>query len=319
MSIIEKAAERLGGDRAHQNPVAGDAAIGPAGVYVPATGAPPRVAGTPGGRVHVPPARVDGPDILLVSSERDFLLSPEGGRSRTAEEFRVIKRPLLNNVFERPLAGVKYPNLIMVTSSVQGEGKTFTSLNLAISVTMELDSTVLLVDADVAKPGLSRQLGIRDRPGLIDCLVDESMDLSEVLLTTDIPKLTILPAGTAHKRSTELLASNTMRRMLSDMASRYPDRIVLFDSPPILETTEAGVLASLMGQVVLVVEQDSTAQGIVQETLAHFESTENVYLVLNKCKGNLFTGKSGYGYGYSYSYGYGYGYGSYGEDGGKDA
>lgn len=238
-----------------------------------------------------------------------LILSPDGGRTRTAEEFRMIKRPLLDNAFNRDVPDGRHRNLIMISSSVQGEGKTFTSLNLAISITMELDSTVLLVDADVAKPGLSKALGAEDKPGLIDHLVDRREDLSGMLLRTDIPKLTVLPAGQKHKRSTELLASGNMKRLLDELSRRYPDRIVLFDSPPLLETSEASVLASLMGQVVIVVEYETTSQVVVKEALSQFENMDNVYLILNKCKENIFSGK----HGYSYGYGYGYGYGSYGE------
>jgi receptor protein-tyrosine kinase len=100
-----------------------------------------------------------------------------------------------------------------------------------------------------------------------------------------------------------------MRRLLEEVATRYDDRIILFDSPPLLETSEAGVVASQMGQVVVVVEHESTSQVIVKEALSQFENTDNVYLLLNKCKENIFSGKYGYGYGY----GYGYSYGSYGE------
>jgi protein-tyrosine kinase len=307
MNTIERAGERLSATRQVHSPdaLAGNGRNATTGEAVDANIESPAAQV----KVHVPPSTVVNPDISLTSLDQGFLLSPEGGRSRTAEEFRIIKRPLLVNAFEKTSDGVKYPNLIMVTSSVQGEGKTFTSLNLAISITMEMDSTVLLIDADVARPGLSRRLDVQDRPGLIDRLVDETIDLSQILLKTDIPKLTVLSAGTAHKRSTELLASGSMRRLLAEVASRYPDRIVLFDSPPVLETTEASVLASLMGQVVIVVEHDSTAQGVVKEALAHFETTENVFLVLNKCKASLFSNQYGYGYGYRY----GYGYGAYGD------
>ncbi len=248
----------------------------------------------------------DAENILqLTQIDRNLLLSPEAGKTRTAEEFRIIKRPLLLKAFDRDGRAVEHSNLIMVTSSVQSEGKTFTCLNLAISIAMELDSTVLLVDADVAKPGLSKLLKISNRPGLIETLTEEHDDLSQLLLHTDIPKLTILPAGERHKRSTELLSSLKMRDLLDEMASRYSDRIVLFDSPPLLESTEAFVLASQMGQVVLVVEAESTSQMMVKESLTHFPNTDNVSIILNKCKDNIFsslmTGKySGYGY-----YGYG--------------
>jgi len=241
------------------------------------------------------------PTLKVTDKLGELILSPEGGRDRTAEEFRMIKRPLLVNAFNRVASDGRHGNLIMVSSSVQGEGKTFVSLNLAISITMELDSTVLLVDADVAKPGLSKMLGVADKPGLIEHLADRQKGISGLLLRTDISKLTVLPAGQKHKRSTELLASATMKRLLEELSSRYRDRIVLFDSPPLLETSEASVLASLMGQVVIVVEHEATSQVIVKEALSQFENADNVYLVLNKCKKNIFSGE--YGYGYSYDYG----------------
>jgi protein-tyrosine kinase len=246
--------------------------------------------------------------IEITKLNPGLLLSPEGGRTRTAEEFRVIKRPLLVNAFDRRDEGHKHSNLIMVTSAVQSEGKTFVSLNLAISIAMEMDSTVLLVDADVAKPGLSKVLQIPGRPGLIEQLTSDHDNLADLLVRTDIPKLTVLPAGQQHKRSTELLASLRMRELLDELASRYSDRIVLFDSPPLLESTEAFVLASQMGQVVMVVESESTSQMVVKEALSQFDNLDNVSLILNKCKESLFTtllsGKySGYGYGYGYGYG----------------
>lgn len=249
--------------------------------------------------------------IMVTGLENGLYLSPDEGRSRTADEFRIIKRPLLVKAFAGAGGEHSHSNLIMVTSSVQSEGKSFVTLNLAISIAMEMDSTVLLVDADVARPGLSKRLHIIERPGLIEKLTDDRSEMQELLLRTDIPKLTVLPAGERHKRSTELLASQKMGELLDEMASRYSDRIVLFDSPPLLESTEASVLASQMGQVVVVVEAESTSQMLVKETLSQLDSLDNVSLVMNKCKENVFTrifsGKySGYAYGYGYGYGYGY-------------
>lgn len=123
-------------------------------------------------------------------------------------------------------------NLIMVTSALPGEGKSFTAINLAISIAMELDNTVMLVDADVARPSVLNMLGLPPSKGLLDVLQDNSLDISGVLLRTNIEKLSILPSGTPHPRATELLASDIMIRLLDDMASRYNDRIIIFDSPP---------------------------------------------------------------------------------------
>ena len=238
------------------------------------------------------------------------VLSPEGGRSRLDEEYRMIKRPLLMKAFLPVAPGENPYNLIMVTSALSGEGKTFTSMNLAISIAMEMDRTVLLVDADLAKPSLSRLLQVNDRPGFTECLRDETLDLGECILHTDVPKLRVLPAGQRHNRATELLASNSMISRLQELATRYPDRIVLFDSPPLLATSEASTLARHMGQVAMVVEYGGTPQFMIKEALGLLDSKENVSLILNKSRDDFLIKHVG---GYGYGYGKGYGYGAYGD------
>ena len=227
--------------------------------------------------------------------------------NRTTEEFRRIKRPLLINVRGEGASVVPNANMIMVSSALAGEGKTFTSINLAMSIAMEMDKTVLLVDADVAKPDVSKRLGIEAEKGLIDLLLDDGLTLPDVLLRTDIPKLTLLPSGRRHVHSTELLASERMRQLTLELSSRYSDRIVIFDSPPLLLTSEARVLASLMGQVVLVVEESMTQQHVVKEAIEMLYDNEIVGIVMNK--GRHSSSEEGYT---GYSYGYGYGYGSSG-------
>lgn len=239
-------------------------------------------------------------------------ISPQTERSRTAEEFRMIKRPLLQRAFAEPATAGEHPNVIAVTSSVAGEGKTFTALNLAISIAMELDRTVLLVDADLANPGLSRLLKAQDLPGLTERLLDDKVPLKDLLWRTDVPKLTLLPAGRRHRRSTELLASNSMKGLLDELATRYPDRVVLFDSPPLLATSEASVLAEQAGQVCLVVESATTPQFLVKEALGLLSHQDRVSLVLNKTRDELLSGRRGYYYGYRD--GYGYGRSAYGRD-----
>jgi exopolysaccharide/PEP-CTERM locus tyrosine autokinase len=264
--------------------------------------------------VAAPPQSPDQPAVLPIHGlGLEGFISPQTERSRTAEEFRMIKRPLLQKAFAEPRAVGEHPNLIAVTSSVAGEGKTFTSLNLAISIAMELDRTVLLVDADLANPGLSRLLRAQDLPGLTERLLDDKVALRDLLWRTDVPKLTLLPAGRRHRRSTELLASNTMKGLLDELATRYPDRVVLFDSPPLLATSEASVLAEQAGQVCLVVESATTPQFLVKEALGLLRHQERVSLVLNKTRDELLSGRRGYYYGYRYGYGYERGYG-YGKD-----
>ena len=233
-------------------------------------------------------------------SARGFLTSADE-RGKLAEEYRMIKRPLLANAFgPNP---VRKGNLIMVTSALPGEGKSFSTVNLAISIAMELDRTVLLVDADVAKPSLPHYLGFKAEHGLLDVLRGDSQDLSDVIMRTNIEKLSILPAGKTYARATELLASDAMDRLITDVATRYSDRLVLFDSPPILATSEAHVLASHMGQIVMVVESEKTPKSALREALSRIEGTCDVIsIVLNKSA--LPTTGDYYGY---------YGYGGYGK------
>jgi exopolysaccharide/PEP-CTERM locus tyrosine autokinase len=192
-------------------------------------------------------------EINLEQLHRLGMVTPEGGRTPVAEEFRMIKRPLIKHALAKGGGANRHNNLIMVTSALPGEGKTFCAINLAMSIAMEMDHTVLLVDADVARPSVPRYLGIEANEGLMDVLLNDKLDLSDVMLRTNVDTLRILPSGQSHKNSTELLASLSMSNLLDDIARRYPDRIVIFDSPPLLMTTEAKVLASHMGQVVMVV------------------------------------------------------------------
>jgi protein-tyrosine kinase len=232
------------------------------------------------------------------------LLVPDARRSRIKEEYRHIKRPLLMNATGKGATVAEHANLIMVTSSRPGEGKTFTACNLALSIAAERDRTVLLVDADVIKPSVAKTLGFEAGKGLVDLLIDEQLEVADVLVDTNVPSLTILPAGSTHHLSTELLASDNMRKLAVEMSRRYTDRIIIIDSPPLLVTTEASVLATLVGQIVMVVEAGHTHQSQVQEALALLDANQIVGFVLNKKRGVL--GADYYGYGYGYRYGYGH-------------
>ena len=301
-SLIEQAAQRLEQLRR-------------AGVAVPETGgaAPQPVAeelpvvAKQGLTTETPEAREDvvissrRVELDLAMLESTGIVTPNAPRSHIADEYRVIKRPLISNAMGRGAAALAHGNLIMVTSAVSGEGKSFTSVNLAMSIAAELDHTVMLVDADVARPSVLRMLGLPDGPGLLD-LLEGKAQMSGVLMRTNIDKLTILPSGTPHARATELLASDAMRLLLNDISERYPDRIVIFDSPPLLLTTEARVLATQMGQVILVVQADNTLQVDVQHALATIESCPVKMMLLNKVRAEA-KGKYGYGYGYGHGYG----------------
>ena len=251
-----------------------------------------------------PPAAGSGKQVTLdLSRLRDAgLVDPQSNKTnRTTEEFRRIKRPLLMHIRGEGATVVDNANMIMVTSALPGEGKTFTSINLAMSIAMEMDKTVLLIDADVAKPDVTARLGVEAEKGLIDVLLDDGLTLPDVLLRTDIPKLTLLPSGSRHVHSTELLASERMRQLTLELSSRYSDRIVIFDSPPLLLTSESRVLAGLVGQIVLVTEESRTPQHAVKEAVELLDDNEIVGIVMNK--GTHRKDSDGYGgYGY-YPYG----------------
>ncbi|EKD97712.1 MAG: hypothetical protein ACD_23C00761G0002 [uncultured bacterium] len=228
-------------------------------------------------------------------------ITPNAPRSAMTDQFRVIKRPLLENATGKGAALVANGNLIMVTSSLPGEGKTFTAINLAMSLAMELNHTVMLVDADVARQSVMKTMGLPPAPGLLDLLLDDKIGLPDVLLRTNIDNFTLLPTGLPNPRATELLASDAMVALLNDMGKRYRDRIIIFDSPPLLLTTEARVLASHMGQVVIVVRAEKTLQSEVQHALSTIEACPIRLMVLNQARSR---GLGAYGYGYGHGYGY---------------
>lgn len=243
--------------------------------------------------------------IMMIDRKKLALrgfLSTNHTNSRIFEEYRVIKRPIVNNAVLGEENGIKRANLILITSSQPGEGKTFTAINLALSIANERDKKVLLIDADVAKPSISRLMGIKgNRYGLIDYLDGKEPDFSKIMIKTNIPGLSIVPAGRKHGYSTELLASNRMEKLVEELHSRYPDRIVIFDSPPLLAATQAEVLAGLVGQVILVVEAENTVQRMVAESMDKLKICDVVMGVLNK---SVHSYKLDYGYGQYGHYGH---------------
>ena len=234
------------------------------------------------------------------------IMVPNQAKTQLSEEYRAIKRPLLNNAFGKNAVDIPNANLIMVTSALPGEGKSFSAINLAISMASEMDRTVLLVEADVAKPAVCQYLGIPEpEKGLVDYLVEPNMDLTKVILKTNVPKLSLFPAGRRHAQSTELLSSGNMTNLMQELSQRYSDRVVIFDSPPLLLTSEAVVLAGLMGQIVLVIEVGKTPQSVVKDAVALLDPNQIVGVLLNKSERGIGTGYGFYGYG---------GYGGYGGD-----
>ena len=239
-------------------------------------------------------------DIDLSDLVAKGYLRPGEGRSQLAQEMRRIKRPLLLNMQKQRAKPDDLPpaNLIMVTSSLPNEGKTFMSINLAISMAAELDRRVLLVDADVSKGDITAQLGILAHRGLSDILHETNYISEDGVLTSNVERLSILPAGGNTDHTDELYASELMENVCRHLAAQDPDRVVIFDSPPLLATTETAVLARHMGQVVLVVEANQTPQDAVGQSVQLLEGCANVSLVLNKTTQR---DSGGYGYGYGYT------------------
>lgn len=199
-----------------------------------------------------------------------------------ADEYRQIKRPLIANARIRGVEKLINGHLIMMASALPGDGKTFTSVNLALSMAQEKDTSVVLIDADVAKPHVSQLFGLHGERGLLDVLRDETLNVESVILPTDVPGLSVLPSGKHSDNATELLASARMEQVLAQISVRDPNRIVLLDSPPLLLTSESRVLASLVGQIVLVVRSGVTPQHAVLDALDLLGEGKSIGLVLNQ-------------------------------------
>jgi receptor protein-tyrosine kinase len=216
-------------------------------------------------------------------------------RTPVMEELRLIKRRLLRKAFPEDRPENSNSHLVMITSAKPREGKTFTSTNIAISISMEEDYNVLLVDADIRRQALRQNLGLEANQGFVDLLLNPSLDMADVLLRTNIPRLSVLPAGTMSDRAPELLASARMRDLIDDMARRYHDRIILFDTAPCLVSSDAATLAAHVGQVVFVVEAEQTQQHEIIAALNLISACPDISFILNKAQPLASTSYGGYG------------------------
>lgn len=225
-------------------------------------------------------------------------VSNSSDRRPINEEYRAIKRKVLDNAFGALSKSLTNPNIIMITSSRPGEGKTFTAINLALSIALEQDKTVLLVDADVLRPNVMRTLELRNQDGLIEFLLGEKSDISDIMCKTNIPNLRIIPAGRAHHLSTELLASEKMYQAVEEFANRYPDRVVIVDTPPLLGINETAILANLAGQAIVVTEENKSKLNDIKKAVGQLNPDMAIGFVVNKAQ---HSNSDGTGYGYYYS------------------
>ncbi len=285
MSIVERALEKAALNRAAST----DTAI--------AARAPRRVVG----KATAVDAELPADDGKYIAIQPEALraaglAAPADMEHRLAEELRLIKRPLLMNA-ESAETYLANGNLVMMASALPGAGKTFLSLNLAMSMASELDWSVLLIDADVVRPTLSRKLGLGDAPGLANLLEEERGDFVDYVYKTSVPGLHLLPAGTARSNVKELLSSQRMLSLVAALQAHHSRRIVMFDSPPLLLTSEARVLASYVGQILVVVESGVTLRRSLLDAIETLDPTKAINLVLNKNWQPLGLGDHQYGYG----------------------
>src|SRR6516164_4532091 len=291
MSVIENTLKRLQGQRPGGPP--GPASDGKGYGTVSAAGA---------ARRRESPAEAAAPEQAVIIDPNALraagMLPPVHQEHEIAQQYRRIKRPLINNALGRGVAQLASGNVIMITSAVPGEGKTFMSLNLALSMRLEEDITVLLVDGDVVNPRLTQILGLDSRPGLLDLVKDPALSTELAIVPTDLPGLAFLPAGRHEANATELVASARMHQVVSKLGSDNPARLVLFDSAPLLVTTESQALAHFAGQVVMVVQAEQTQQHIVFDALETLAEDKPAFLVLNQITRHSHSG-------YYYEYGSG--------------
>ena len=220
-------------------------------------------------------------------------LTPNGLRGPLEDEIRIIKMQIIRGL-TAAAAKDRRANVIVVASAVPGEGKTFFSMNLAMSVAMGMDLGAVLVDADVLRPSIAARYGIPSGPGLLDLLTNPTLAIGDVMFRTSVPKLALIQAGTPNPKSAELLAGSAAERLLTELASRFSDSLVILDAPPLLAATEARQLAARAGQVVMVVEADKTDSRQVSQAFGALADCPMVSSVLNRCPGS----PAGAGYGY---------------------
>jgi protein-tyrosine kinase len=287
MSLIENALAKLrrAGEADAQNGVLSPRPAAAAPVKGPAVLVPP----VPVAEVRVPSKSIT---LDLRSLREAGYLPEEGLERRFADHYRQIKRPLI----EKAVSGAPEMRLIMVCSALPGDGKTFTSINLALSMARERDASVLLIDADAPRAHISQVLGIRGELGLLDALADPSIDVESLILGTDVRGLEILPAGKFVENATELLASARMGQISVRLSTRNPLRLVVFDSAPLLVSSEARALARVPGQIVVVARAGVTPLRALTDAIAQVDKNKLQGVILNhtaEAQG------AGYYYGYS--------------------
>lgn len=283
-SLLERAAMAYDfGAELRGDPVVPDVPQRP---VVPTPAPTPRYESAPRPVAHQPAAQPHAPAAGVAPIDRDLLsrqgmLVPGASVTMLAEEFRLIKRQLLLTARAVKAAAGDRSRTILVCSPNPNEGKTYCSINLALSLAAERDTEVLLIDADFAKPDVMTRLGLSEGPGLLDALANPQVDVEACIVRTDIPQFSVLPAGAKSNLDTELLASERTGALLAELLDADPRRLVIFDSPPALAASPAATLALQVGQVMLVVRADRTGEADIRAAVGLLAGCEHIQLVLN--------------------------------------
>lgn len=291
MSLVERALKKL------QQSGSGDFALRepkqPVGPKLPERLAGVEIPTVSSAVSHERPTRIVKIDREALRSLQ--LLPTPDMEQRIATQYRQIKRSLIAAALGRTEPPLESGQVIMVASALPGEGKTFTSINLALSMAREKDVEVILVNADVAKPHLDSLLGVAGERGLLDLLKDDHLHPDSFILDTDVPRLKFLPAGGHVDTATELLASSRMHELMQQMIRRPGNPIVLLDSPPLLLSTESQAMISSVGQVVLVVRANVTPRQAVEAAVSAAAGAKSISLILNQSTESISDAYYGYG------------------------
>ncbi len=248
----------------------------PAAVYEPA----PKPVSEPEVAAPVRAVTLCGPRMEI---GRDYLadadlIVPENPVTGLLEEFRIVKRELLADA---RASDVDNARRILICSPLPGEGKTYCATNLAIALAAERDIEVVLVDADMINPSITRRLGVEAGAGLMDALADKTLKPEELVSPTDIDGLFIMPAGTSSARDAEYLTSTRTQQVLDRLTRGAPNRFIIFDTPPALAASPAAELAAHVGQAVLVVRADQTGRASLDDACQLLSACPDIKLLLN--------------------------------------
>ena len=220
----------------------------------------------------------------MAALEKSGLVVGHKVRTRISEEFRITVGHLLRSMQANYSPGRGAPNVIMITSARPGEGKSFSTLNLAGSIAQHTQREVLLIDVDAKQRSISSQLGLADRPGLLDLSNNPTLRIEDVIIKTSIPHLSLMTVGSGQSGGLDITQTRPVTTLVERIARRFPNSVVLLDAPPCLSTSDPSTLAPFVGQIVLVVEAERTQRNEVVAALDLIKACPSVTLMLNKIR-----------------------------------